>query len=388
MRLAWVSPLPPARTGIADYSVELVGALAGRADLSLFAPVPAESSSLVGISAHPLEALPAQVSRFDQIVYHLGNNHYHVDIYDLALRLPGVVVLHDYILHHMVARCTVAAGDLEGYIWHLAYERGPAGVGTALRRRYGAFSEMEQFLDPLNRVVLDRSRGVIVHNRWSAERIRESHPALPVCWIPQHLAPSPGIVREEARRQLAFAPDQVVVASFGFIARYKRVDSLLAAWATLCREHPEVRCLLVGSPDHSLDLPALLHRFGLLDRVAVTGYVDLELFYRYIAACDIAVNLRYPTAGETSGALLRLLGSGKAVIISNVQPFAEWPDDVCLKVDLGPAEVPMLLHYLRRLVEAPALCRQLGENARRYVETYHTLERSAGEYLSFLERTQ
>jgi glycosyltransferase involved in cell wall biosynthesis len=206
--------------------------------------------------------------------------------------------------------------------------------------------------------------------------------------VPHHLAPISEHGREQARQQIGLAPDEVMLASFGFIARYKRVDSLLEAYVALRREQPEVRCFLVGEPDPALDLPGGLDRLGLRDWVVVTGYVALEQFYRYIAACDVAVNLRYPTAGETSGALLRLLGCGKAVILSNVQPFAEWPDDVCLKVDLGPAEVPMLLHYLRRLVQDAALRRQLGENARRYVGTHHTLERSAAEYLSFLGRIQ
>ena len=388
MRLAWVSPLPPARSGIADYSAELLPALAGRADVALFAPPPWQGSPLPGVPVQPLEALPAQAANFDRIVYQLGNNPYHAGIYDLALRIPGVVVLHDYLLHLLVARCTVAAGDLEGYAWHLAYERGPAGVATALRRHWGVFSEAEQFLDPLNRALLDRSRGVIVHNRWSAEQVRRSDPGLPVGQVPHHLAPISEHGREQARQQIGLAPDEVMLASFGFIARYKRVDSLLEAYMALRRERPEVRCFLVGEPDPALDLPGGLDRLGLRDRVVVTGYVALEQFYRYIAACDVAVNLRYPTAGETSGALLRLLGCGKAVILSNVQPFAEWPDDVCLKVDLGPAEVPMLLHYLRRLVQDAALRRQLGENARRYVGTHHTLERSAAEYLSFLGRIQ
>lgn len=385
MHLAWLSPLPPARSGIADYSAELLSALGNGVEISLFAPPPRDHTPLSGRVIHPLEEFPAQAAGFDLIVYHLGNNPYHVGIYDLALRFPGAVVLHDYVLHHLIALCTLQAGDVEGYLWHLAYERGSAGMAAAIRRRRGIYSEREQFLEPLNRVLLDHSIGVVVHSHWSAEQIRRDHPDLPVCRVPHHLAPAPPTARQEARHQLGLAPEEIVLASFGFIAEYKRIDCLLRAYAQLRQEHPEARCFLVGEPHPSQDLSGLLDRLGLQGHVVVTGYVDMLQFHRYMAACDIAVNLRYPSAGETSGALVRLLGSGKAVIISNVNQFSEWPDNVCLKVDLGPAEEAMLLYYLRRLVEDEPLRLQLGENARRYTETHHAIENSVEAYLSFFE---
>jgi glycosyltransferase involved in cell wall biosynthesis len=337
------------------------------------------------MAIHPLEEFPTRAADFDLTVYHLGNNPYHAGIYDLALRFPGAVVLHDYVLHHLIAHCTLQAGDIEGYLWHLAYERGSAGVAAAIRRQRGIYSEREQFLEPLNRVLLDHSMGALVHSRWSADQVRRDHPHLPICHVPHHLASGPPCAREEARSQLGITPGDIALASFGFIARHKRVDSLLRAYAQLRREHPQVRCFLVGEPHPSLNLPDTLDRLGLRDHVVVTGYVDMQQFHLYMAACDIAVNLRYPSAGETSGALVRLLGSGKAVIISNVHQFAEWPDDICLKVDLGPAEESMLLHYLRRLVQDGELRRHLGENARRYTENHHAMENSVRAYLSFFQ---
>jgi glycosyltransferase involved in cell wall biosynthesis len=386
MRLAWVSPLPPAHTGIADYSAELLPALSAGAAISLFAPLPAEQSRVPHWPLAPLEALPEQAGDFDAIVYHVGNNHYHAAIYDLALRCPGVVVLHDYVLHHLVARCTILRGDSAGYLRHMAHERGPAGVAAGLRRIHRIFSEREQFLDPLNSMLLESSRGVVVHSRWAAEQVRRKLPAKPVCRVPHHCVPPPLDRRAEFRRRLGLGPDDLALATFGFLTRRKRVRSLLGAYAQLAREFPNVRCFLVGEPERSLDLGGLLDRLGLAGRVTVTGYLDMEDFGGYIAASDIAVNLRYPSAGETSGTVVRLLGDGKAVIISNLQQFAEWPDGICLKVDPGPAEEPMLLYYLRRLVTDAALRARLGANARRHMETHHALEKSAAGYLEFLGR--
>jgi glycosyltransferase involved in cell wall biosynthesis len=233
-------------------------------------------------------------------------------------------------------------------------------------------------------MLLDASRAVVVHSRWAAEQVRRRHPETPVCQVPHHRAPSPPDHRDEFRRQLGVGPDEVVLATFGFLTPHKGVDSLLWAYARLVREHPQVRCFLVGEPAPELDLPGLLARLGLDGQVAVCGYLDLERFYGHIAACDIAVNLRYPSAGETSGTLVRLFGGGKAVVISNLLQFAEWPDDICLKVDPGPGKDAMLLYYLRRLIEEPDLRARLGANARRHIETHHALEESAQRYLEFL----
>ncbi len=388
MRLAWVSPLPPIHSGIADYSAEIVPRLAQDVALTCFAPSPWEAAFLPGIPILPLEDLPAQASHFDLILYHLGNNPHHVGIYDLALRLPGAVVLHDYVLHNLVARCTLLRGDLAGYIWHLAYECGEEGVALALRRHHGVFGENEQFLIPLNRVLLDRSCGVVVHNSWVEERVRRAHPDLIVRRIPHHLADWPLPNPQAARRRLGLQPEEVLLASFGFLSTSKRIDRLLQVYARLLKRQARVRCFLVGEPAPCFDLPTLLSRYGVADRVVVTGYLGLSEFYTLIAACDIAVNLRYPSAGETSGSLVRLLGCGKAVLVSNVDQFALWPEGTCLKVDLGPGEEEMLHEYIWRLIEDESLRRRLGENARRYIQAHHSLERSLEGYRAFLQEVR
>ena len=73
MRVGFYSPLPPVRSGVADYAFALLGALPG--DVS------------VGVDG-------------DVNLYHLGNNGLHAEIYARALARPGVVVLHDAALNH------------------------------------------------------------------------------------------------------------------------------------------------------------------------------------------------------------------------------------------------------------------------------------------------
>jgi hypothetical protein len=116
-------------------------------------------------------------------------------------------------------------------------------------------------------------------------------------------------------------------------------------------------------------------------RVISTGRIgDLGRFLDHMAAVDVAINLRYPTAGETSASLYRLFGLGKPVIVSDAGSFAEVPAGCCARVPVDPGEEDLLLAYLRALARAPALRHQMGEAARRLVQTRHRVEQTAAAY--------
>jgi len=104
-------------------------------------------------------------------------------------------------------------------------------------------------------------------------------------------------------------------------------------------------------------------------------------------ACDVAVNLRHPTAGETSGTVIRLLGLGKPLIVNETGSFAEIPDDAAAKVPLDETEEDLLLAYLRALAADEPLRRRMGENARRHMELHHGLAASARGYADLLRET-
>ena len=81
----------------------------------------------------------------------------------------------------------------------------------------------------------------------------------------------------------------------------------------------------MGEPHPDFPLASLIEGLGLQSAVRVLGFTPMEEFVGYIAACDIILNLRFPTVGESSGTLLRSLGLGRAVIVSDIGSFAEYP---------------------------------------------------------------
>lgn len=111
----------------------------------------------------------------------------------------------------------------------------------------------------------------------------------------------------------------------------------------------------------------------------------METFYLYIAASDFCVNLRHPSAGETSGPLLRLMAMGKAVAVTNYAQFREYPDDCCIKIDLGDKEEETLFEQMYRMAKDSALREKYGEAARKYVAENHSPEQTARGYYEALK---
>src|SRR5262249_15701590 len=140
---------------------------------------------------------------------------------------------------------------------------------------------------------------------------------------------------------------------FGFLKSYKRIAESLRAFRRVVDAHPNSRLLLVGEAHETSDVPGLVASNRLSNNVQHVDYPPIDAFNGYLAACDAILNLRYPTVGETSGTLLRSLGMGKPVIVSEIGAFAEYPDDICLKTPVDATEEEHLFEYLRLLITRP-----------------------------------
>ncbi len=367
MRVAFFSPLPPARSGIADYSQALIQSLKPLVDLEVFS----EASRAFD---------PA---RFDIALYQLGNNVHHDFVYETALRHPGVVAMHESNLHHLMAELTIKRGDWDAYIRECEYHGGPqAGAYAARVRKLEVGPDYEGV--PMTRRILEKARGLVVHSRYMREEMRAAAFTGPVAVIP-HGAWIPEADRNAYRHRLGLDEIAPLVGVFGFLKPYKRIAESLRAFRRLVRLAPNARMILVGEPHPEFPLEAMIGSMGLSANVRVLGFVPIEEFTGYLGACDIVLNLRYPTVGESSGTLLRSMGLGKAVMVSEVGSFQEFPDDVCLKVPVGPGEEDLIFEYLNLLVSRPDVAQALGARAKDYVARECNWAAVARRYAGFLE---
>jgi len=326
---------------------------------------------------------PYDPTQFDIDLYHIGNNPFHTFVYEAALRRPGVVVMHEANLHHLIADYTIRRGKWDDYMAEVVLN------GTA---RDVEFSERVRALEvgpdydgiKMTRRILDAARGVIVHSQFMVDEMRDGGFSGPIARIP-HGSWIPEADRLEWRNKLGLTATAPLIGAFGFIKPYKRIAESLRAMRRLVRVSPEARMILVGEPHPEFPVHDLIRSLDLEDYVRVLGFTPIEHFTGYMSACDIILNLRYPTVGESSGSMLRALGLGKAVLVSDIGAFREFPDSVCLKVPVGAGEEDLIFEYLNLLVSRPELARSLGETAKGWVGRECNWPHVAGLYARFLE---
>lgn len=412
MRLALASPLPPLPTGIADYTADLVQILSPGHEIELFhgqedvdlARFPAD------VSVHRASELVARHGRepFDVTVYQMGNAPAHDFLYEVVPRLPGLLVLHDLVLHHARAArflesdavrawraCPGSREAREGArpvleAWHdeLAYEY-PAAGDRLFAAHLGTVGDLLPYAYPLFRMPVEASRAVAVHNGFMAAAVRAEVPGALVLEVPMPAAASP--VAPEAvrdlRARLGLVPEDIVVGCFGRLTPEKRVLTVARAVARALARDPRLRLLLVGPVPERGRLEADLDRLGVRPSTIVTGRVPLDDLPAYLEATDLVAHLRYPTARETSAALLRALAQGRPTVVSDLEQQRDLPDEAVARVDITEEE-DGLVRWILELARDPDRRARLGAAAADHVRREHAPSRVRAAWEEALQRTR
>ena len=411
MRVAFLSPLPPAATGIADYSAEVLGLLTTRHEIDVFHDQESVDPAQVPANCRVHRAdtfLTRHAERaYDAAIYQMGNGEAHAFVYPLLERVPGLLVLHDIVLHHSRARTFLDSPDARAYAqapWNAArrdaalasisgYEAElahsyPAQAARLLEVQLGTVGDLLLYAYPLFRRPVQASRVIGVHNAFMASAVHDEVPDASVVSIPMPV--SAALVsqpaRDQTRARLGLAPDDFVVGCFGLMTREKRIETVARAVARASARLPQLRLLLVGPVPDRAELETLLARRGVLNRTQVAGRVPFSEIPAHLAAADVAVHLRYPTARETSAALLRLLAQGLPTVISDLEHLSDIPGDAVVRPDVTDEEGEVTRAILR-LAARPEARARLGKRAAAFVAREHTGARTLDAYERALRQT-
>jgi glycosyltransferase involved in cell wall biosynthesis len=355
------SPLPPARTGVADYAAAL----------------------LVELRRHgKVEVAPA---RCDVALYHLGNNALHAAVYRRALEQPGVIVLHDSVLHHFLLGQLSEAAYIEEFVYN--YGEWNRGLAHDLwRSRASAAADNRYFDLPLLKRAAERARAIVIHNPAAGCVVKAHAPQARIVEIPHLFHPPPvasGADRLRYRQRLNIAPGAFLFGMFGYLRESKRLIPALQAFAQVHRERPDTAMLVAGSfvsRDLARAAAPLLGAPG----VVRLPYLSESDFWLAAASVDASINLKYPAAGETSGIAIRLMGLGKPVILTDSPECARYPEDACVRVPPGAAEGDSLRHYMILLASLREAARSIGENAAAHMQARHRLDCVGRQYWQLL----
>jgi glycosyltransferase involved in cell wall biosynthesis len=371
--------MPPARSGIADYSSRLLPQLAQHAAIVVFVPDPDRVAPELraAYSIRPQAAFAPQRWQFDAALYQMGNSAHHEALYVHMRRYPGIVVLHDVVLHHFIADRTTGRGNLPAYARELSFAEGATGL-----RRAWASAPADVVAHPLNERIARLSLGLIVHSRYAQRRLRLHHPDRPVLHVPALVAPQSGVAR---RDELPWPGDSLIFASFGQATANKRLDRALAAFARVRADVPAARFLVVGEVLPEVALEEMIAERGLQDCVHVAGFVPAaSAFFDWLATADVVVNLRAPTLGETSAVALQALAAGRPLIAYDHGWYAELPDDVAVKVP--PLDDEALAAAMKALATNPERRRALGQRVAAYAHEAHAPALCARAYVAAVQR--
>ena len=405
MRIAWFSPLPPDRSGIAAYSAELLPRLAAH-EIEAFVDDSGgqhavdRAAAVDGVTVRGAFDFPWRHARqpYDAIVYHVGNDACHDYLWPCMVRYPGLVVLHDGQLHQARAQALIRQRREADFRAEFSYCHPDASPLLADLVVAGLGGTLCYFW-PMVQVPVRAARVVAVHSAHLARDLAVQFPAADIrhvhMGVPDPLA-SVTAPAGEIRRRYGIPDDAVVFGSFGRVTPEKGLRAILRGLAQVARALPSIRLLIVGGASAHFDPMADARELGVADRVIDAGYVPAEQLPGHLAATDVCLNLRWPTGRETSAAWLRCMAAGKPTIITDLAHTGDVPsldlrsmkvastlpgehDAVCVHVELTD-EVHMLRLALRRLTEDGALREALGREARRYWRTHGTLDLMARDY--------
>ncbi len=367
MKVGFFSPLPPARTGVADYSAGLLEALRRRGTVEV-------------------NAADADVA-----LYHLGNNLEHREIYRRAIERhieqPSVVVLHDAVLNHFF----LGTLSEEAYIEEFVYNYGEWDRGLAQdlwKNRARSAADPRYFEYPMLKRLAARSRAIIVHNPAAARAVARHHAQacvveIPHLFVPPEL-PDP-VDRMRFRAELGLGPRTLLAGVFGHLRESKRLTTILRAMERVWKTGADVKLLVQGA-FASTDLErSMLPLIEDNPRILRVGALPEREFWRWASAADVCINLRFPRASESSGIAVRMMGIGKTVIFTEGEEIARLPENARLAVETGIGEEALLADYLLWLVEDRRAREEIGRRACAHIAREHAIEKVAAQYWDVLK---
>lgn len=386
LKIAVATPWPDQKTGIANYVFKLMPYWTKYFDVDIFVTdsddkTPHIENVYGGL--YPLSELRIKYSEYDTVLYQIGNNaEFHKNIYEMFCEFPGIAEIHDLVLHPFFYHSYFLQKDFASYKKALEIGYGHEGL-EHFEQVKNKCTNPDETRFPMSKTIIKQAKATIFHNHWSQDRADTNGVyVIPhACFDTEVVAQNDKTtLNESLRGRIHLQDGETLIGCFGFVNANKRPEKVMQALKNILTSGVTARLTFFGEQKNS-EIDHMAEQYEVSEYVTVTGYLDKAEYGMALELCDIVVNLRYPSMGEASGTLCEAFKYGKPVVVTGINQYLEYPDEVCWKVGVGKEEVPLLAAYLKKLVANKELRTALGENAKAYADNVLTPDKIARMYL-------
>jgi len=380
-KIAFFSPLPPQRSGISDYSLELLPFLSKYADIDIYVDDLQEEISSdflkYNYKIFNYREFESKKDMYDNTIYQFGNSSYHVYMYDIALKHSGIVVLHDFYLSGLVNYMAHTTNTPQLFFDTLEYSHAKEGENMSVEQA------IKQF--PLNKKIIDNAKAIIVHSDYAKKLFEDFYAdTYNVLKIDQIIkTPSEKFLQNKEKYKTKLnLHDTISIAAFGHISQTKQYDFILQSMIeySLFSQY-DFKLIFVGEfvcQHYKKSILDTIEKNNLQDRVIITGFVDDELYKEYLMASDIGLNLRTDSRGETSRALLMNMAYALTTIVNDYATFAEFENETLAKVKLNDSKD--FVEKVKLLIANGSIRNGIAANAYKYIMNKHNAFSISDEY--------
>lgn len=388
LKIAYVSPFPPQKSGIAEYSAALLPHLSKYFDIDLFAQPGLKVSNGYlenKFSIFPWTNLRDCSDLYDAVIYHMGNSEFHIPMLELLQEIPGIVVNHDFYNSNLPFVKEVRTSEKGIFYKAMDESHGLRGVIDVVQS--GVDSARWKW--PVNWTILHEAQELVIHSEHQNELINMFYG---YGWKPKTRIIKQ--IRESAeqvqisekgtlKKELGLDPETFLFCSFGFMAPTKLNNPTIRAFSRLLADsNGNITLVFVGDlegGDYGTQTLEIIQELNLGKKVRITGFVSKDIYEKYLACADAAIQLRTDSRGETSRAVLDCMAYGLPVIINSHGSSKDYPDDVVIKLPESPS-LEVLAQAMRTLCVDNEYRVEKGQRAQRYIVEQHNPEKIAADY--------
>ena len=387
-RVAFLSPLPPIKSGIADYSLDLIKELLTYYEIEVVSDQDISDIWLnTNCTIRTISWFRSNSHKYDRVIYHFGNSPFHTEMHNLIRDIPGIAVLHDLFLGDVQYDRTMKD---QIHFSEVMYEsHGYNALLCETETREDVLKILSKY--PLSYDVFKNSSGVIVHSQNTKNMVSLHYNKdleADISVIPL-LRNKPTLIdRKQIREKLGFSDDEFLIASFGMLGANKSIIELIKSYMNSSLLLKKSKLIFVGENealDYGKSVSALINESSLEDKILITGWVNSEVYNDYLSCVDAAVQLRTNSRGETSAAVLDCLNYGLPTVVNSNGSMNDLPDNCVLKI---PSDFTLndLKKSLDLISDDSEKRKELSKNSTKYIGTEHSPSYCAQLYYHEIEK--